>query len=593
MLFTRKRITVAVAALLLASFASFAQTNEKLQKKQQLLQNIMKEKFHLEHEDGDGHESSVAAKTTGYDQRITTNPSSTGEGEISIAYNPNDSNELVLSFMEQTAAGGLSFPVYYSSDAGSTWTKSPFSSTAICTADFPGQIPAGGGDPAFGWDKNGRLYFAWIYLTVNPSFDTGFFTLNWAYSDNKGHSWNVKPKHFIGRGAIDLATNNTLPFFDGITDREWLAVDNSGGAHQGNLYCSFVCFPAGTASAYEGIKTLVPGIDTFGNAVPAYMANTQFGNVEVDKLGTLHMSFADLDNSQIRHVTSTDGGVSFGTSTVVSGASVIFPSGPTFVFHNRENAAVNMAVDGSSGTGNNVHIVWSDFPGTDAYSFYSHSTDGGHTWSTPDTLNKRFGNKYTLMPTVAAEGNNVAVSVTALDGPDSAYYYQLNSTNNGSSFSSPSTASALPTRYIANGANMDSSPLFFGDYNRSVRAQCQVYATWSDGRSNTAKVYFARKNFCRLGVQEITSVNDGVQLTSVFPNPASGQVSLNVHADVAQPITIQLFDLTGKKMTEQYSALQPDAQQIAFSLQGIAKGVYLISLQGSGGIIATRTVVVN
>lgn len=584
----------AMSALLFSSAVSFAQmTDAKLRTKKELLQRIMKEKFHPEHEEAEEHNAGVRAKTTGYDQRISSSSSTVGEGEVSMAYNPNDSSELVLSYMQQTASGSLTFPIYYSSNGGSSWTQASFSSASICNADFPGQFAAGGGDPAFAWDKNGRLYYAWIYLTVNPSFDTGFFTLNWAYSDDKGHTWNVKPKHFIGRGAIDLASNATLPMYDGITDREWLAVDNSGGAHQGNVYCSFVCFPAGTASAYEGIKTLVPGTDTFGNAVPAYMGNTQFGNVEVDKNGILHMSFADIDNSQIRHVASTDGGATFGTSVVVSGASVIFPAGPSYAFHNRENAAVNMAVDGRSGSGSNVHIVWSDFPGTSAVSYYSHSTNGGLTWSVPDTINKYFGNNMTVMPTVAAEGNNVTVSVTAINGADSSWYYQLNSTDNGASFGSLSTTSALPTKFVGIGANNDSSPLFFGDYNRSVRALCQTYATWSDGRTTTAKVYFARKNFCRLGVQELTTVNSGVQLTSVFPNPASGQVNLEINANVAQPVTVQLYDMTGKKVAEQRNVLKAGLQQITLPLQGIAKGVYLISLQSNTGIIATRNVEVN
>ncbi len=590
---TRHFTLAAMSALLFSGAASFAQmTDAKLQTKRALLQRIMKEKFHPEHEEAE-ESNAAAAKTTGYDQRVSAAPNTTGEGEVSMAYNPNDSSELVLSYMQQSPSGALAFPIYYSANGGSSWTQSSFNSNAICTADFPGQLAAGGGDPAFAWDKNGRLYFAWIYLTVNSSFDTGFFTLNWAYSDDKGHTWSVKPKHFVGRGVIDLATNNTLAMYDGITDREWLAVDNSGGAHQGNVYCSFVCFPPASIPAYEGIKTLVPGIDTFGNAVPAYTGNTQFGNVEVDKNGTLHMSFADIDNSQVRHVASTDGGASFGTSVVVSGASVIFPAGPSYVFHNRENAAVNMAVDGRTGSGNNVHIVWSDFPGTTAISYYSHSTDSGHTWSVPDTLNKRFGNNITLMPTVAAEGNNVTVSVTAINGADSSWYYQLNSTDNGATFGSLSTTSALPTRYVGLVANVDSSPLFFGDYNRSVRAQCQTYATWSDGRSSSAKVYFARKNFCRLGVQEVTAVANGVKLTSVFPNPASGQVNMKIEADIAQPITTQLYDMAGKKVAEQHYVLKAGQQQITMPLQGIAKGVYVITLQGNNGMIATRNVEVN
>jgi hypothetical protein len=588
---TTVRICCTTALLLSLTVSGYAQSHGSASMKQELVQRMLKEKLLLP---GTRHvEEGEDARTTAVtDGRVSSTLTGVDEGEISLACNPSDSSKMVLSYMEEGAS--LSFPIYYSSNGGSTWTKSSFNSLGIMSADFPGSGPGGGGDPVFAWDKNGTLYFGWIYLTIPPTLDTAFFTLNWAYSTDNGHTWQVKPNHFIGQGAIDITGGgSTLPYKDGITDREWFAVDNSGGPHQGNLYCSFVCFPPGASLTFMGVKTKVAGIDTFGPAVHAFNGDAQFGNVEVDKNGVLHMSFADLDNTQVRHTKSTDGGLSFTPSVVVGSAHTLFPSGPPYIVHVRENAAINMAVDGSVGTGNNVHVVWSDFPGTTVNSFYAHSTDGGNSWSTPQSLDSAMHGLITVMPTVAASGNNVAVSFTGVDANDSARYYQLNSTNNGSSFSPSSTLSSAACNYHAIHADT-SNQLFFGDYNRSQRTVCQTYATWEDCRSGvTSKVYYAKTNLCALGVKEISLVNGDVQLLSLFPNPASDIVMLQLSSNGLHAVTVSLADMVGRVLINKDHYLRNGKQDVPVAISNVPGGVYIISIKDGDGMIASRQVVVK
>ena len=585
-----------LGVFLFSAIKSTGQNQQTPERRQELLKKVLKEKgFHLPGQLAAKEENDagrIAGKTTATDQRVSGNPPAVGEGEISVIYDPTDSNNLILSFMQESS--GLAFPVYYSSNGGASWSLSNFSSTTILGADFPGQFAIGGGDPAFAWDKTGKVYFAWIYLSVNTTFDTAFFTLNWAYSTDKGHTWSVAPKHFIGQGALDPMTQNTFIYKDGITDREWLAVDNSGGPHQGNVYCSFVNFPGDmTIPSAEAIKVMIPANDTFGSMVPAYVGSTQFGNVEVDNGGVLHMSLADIDNSCVRHVASADGGVSFGTSSVAAYTGTMFPS-PPFVVQNRENAAINMATNGPSGSGSNVHIVWSDYPGGTVNSYYARSADGGVTWNTTDTINKLFPGKFTIMPTVAAYGNNVAISVAAIDSSDSARYYVVNSTDNGNTFNPPTLVSSVATNYNTIGAADTSSTLFFGDYNRSVRTQCEVYSTWCDGRKNNGpKVYFAKVNYCTLGIKEITSVNGNVQVLSLYPNPAADKVTISIQAGKALPVTIELTDMNGKVIKTLLYNLTNGTQNITIGLNGIPKGVYVLTVQDNNGIIATRSLVVE
>ncbi len=584
---------VAMATLMLSCASLFAQTNAVSMKKAEMLREILKEKKRADYKGSDDAER-TAAKTTATDIKVTPVASGGREAEIAVAYNPNDSNKMVISFI-RTGSTGMSFPIYYSSNGGATWTQSSFNSVTYLTADFPGQGQVGGGDPAFAWDKTGRLYFAWIYLSSpGVSSDSGYFTLNWAYSDDEGHTWAVKPNHFIGEGIINMASGDIVPYKDGVADREWLAVDNTTGPYQGNVYCSYVCFPAGTAPNFQGIKVLEAGIDTFGTVVPAYYGFSQFGNVAVDNSGKLHLSFYTSDVSDIKHVVSADGGATFGVTVQVS--PVVNGEPTSFILHNRENAAPNMALDGPTGTGNNVHIVWSDYT-TTATSYYSRSTDGGTTWSTPLDLNTFFGGSATEMPTVAAYGNNVSISLTAVeDMPGASNYYMLNSFNNGSTFdSTPALLSSAPTDYSGMGAPSSSSTLFFGDYTQSLRAKCMVYSAWTDGRSGTPKVYFARYNSCAppttTKVQDVTLVNDDFQLVSTFPNPAKDNLKLQIQAGKPATFAIQLVDMAGKVVFENKYVVKKGQQQLSVPVATLASGTYTVKVSENGALIASRTIV--
>ncbi len=583
-------------AMLFISMAAMGQSiNER---KQDLIREMLKEKMHHAYYNTTNNPKSKLTKTSGFDQRISTTSLGVMEGEVSLAVNPSDSNKLVLSYMEESSAG-LKFPVYYSSNGGQTWTKSTFSTLNQLGLDFPGQSLDGGGDPAFAWDKNGKVYFAWIYLTINASQDTLFFTLNWASSTNNGVTWTVAAgaNHFIGQGAIDAINSNTLNYFDGITDREWLAVDNTNGPNQGNLYCSFVNFPAGSAPTVEAIKVKTPAATSFGPMVAAYTGSSQFGNVEVDKNGVLHMSCADVDNNQMIHLASSNGGGSFSNPVILANGTNYFPQQQQNVIQTRENAAPNLATDGAG----NLHIVWSDYPGGVVNSYYSRSTDGGNTWASR-MIDSFFSFKFTVMPTVAASGNKITISVTAYGdstdiNPDSSNFYQIVSMDNGQTFSKPVKVSSFLTNYTQYASNAND---FFGDYFRSVALGCNVYAAWSDGRLNLGpKIYFSKTNACSFvdssatGIRELTNVNSNIKLESIFPNPANSVVNLSISGAASEDIMVELADISGKNVMKQKYTLHAGTQHISLPLNGLKAGVYILSVMDNSVLVATRQLVVN
>lgn len=526
-------------------------------------------------------------KTTAANQRLTTNGVNLIEAEVSIAYDPNDSNKLVASYIEQSSSGMIC-PVYYSSNGGQTWGRSNFNTFAVLSSDYGGGLLQGGGDPVFAWDKNGKLYMAWIYSVINAAHDTSFFNLYWAYSTDDGKNWSVEPgvNHFIGRGASDPSNSqNTFANYEGTTDREWLAVDNSGGTNQGDLYCSFLYEPGnGNQNMFgTGVKVKRANNNFFSPVVLVYNGFTQFANVEVDRNGKVHVTFADIGNDVAMYASSTNGGSTFSNPQVVGTGINMW--GQVGFMHDRENSANSLAIADD----NSLHYVWGEFD-NNATVYYSYSNDGGSTWSPQVDLRTKYGVANAVMGTVAA-GSGVSISFYGIDNNDSTSYYQLNSYNNGGTLGTANKISLKPTYFPY---YFSAGYTFFGDYNRSVRTGCIDYSAWSDGRSNAGpKIYFAKTSYCGLGVKEITAVNSEVKLLNVYPNPATNFINLEIESPSQEPMTITITDITGKKLQEKMYMVNSGTQYLQMPLENIPSGNSLLSLSNEKGLIATRIIAVK
>jgi hypothetical protein len=287
------------------------------------------------------------------------------------------------------------------------------------------------------------------------------------------------------------------------------------------------------------------------------------------------------------HVSSTDGGQTFSNEHPVSAGSKLFGQNQPHMVHDRENAALNMAVDGT-GT---LHLVWSDFSPTSWQSFYSRSTDSGLSWSTPTNLNSIVSNRKAFMPTVAAFGNNVSISMAAIDNKDSSNYYQIRSTNNGQTWSPPQVLSTGQGDY-----NGYTNGEFFGDYNRSQRSACVTYAAWSDGRGGMGpKVYFTKTDVCATpnGVGEISTINSNLQLEGLYPNPASTQISMAINAAKAGKFTACMTDVLGKRIWEVQKLYTAGKSTVSLPLTAVAAGTYTFTIQDGDGDLITRQLTVR
>lgn len=587
----KKSIRFAVLALLLSGgFMAKAQD--------QRLQHILKEKMHQSNTNVPADQRTAAFKTMASGEYKITNSTNgiVEEAEGFIAINPADSNNMVLSFMEFSGMG-LQFPIYYTTNGGQSWTKSNFNSSATYKSDLGDSslIVAGGGDPVFAYDSDGKLYFSYIYLLMNQTSGLGYFVMYWATSLDKGVTWSFSTgnKRFVATGSLNLFSGAiTNDYGDGIFDRQWHAVDRSGGTFDGRLYATGLFIPNDSTQLNGNglvIKWKDRNDDAFDTVQTQLSAtgNAQFGNVVVDDNGHVHVTFADLVNDNIYHRSSQDGGVTFGTPHLIFDGNSMFGS-PTFnpYVHGRENAAPNLMV----GADNILHLVWSDFQAGTTRGYYARSTDGGINWSTPYNLNALFSNQNThnLMPVVGVNlAGNPSVSWFSMGSNKKALFYNAQSVDKGVSFLPPTVVSGDTTIFTNFGQSN-----FFGDYSASVRTACKTFVLWSDGRGIAPKMYVGTVDHCSsVGLPEFTPLGNGMQVMQLYPNPARNFVSVDLQSPKQYKAQIEWVNTLGQVCRQETVEVSEGKQQVKLHLD-LPAGTYLLRItDGDGGTISRKVLV--
>lgn len=589
-----KSLTKSLSLLALAITVSSNMGAQEQNLKLERLHEIYREKTAITRQNSDpAFAQTKKATTAGSTERALSGGISTGEAETFIAINPTNSNNLVASFMSESNT--LEFPIYYTNNAGLTWTKSSFNVRNQLQADLPGHIIGGGGDPVFTYDKNGKCYFSWIYLSLKSmtNTDTAYMNMFWAYSTDGGQTWQVENNHKIGGGALLLSgggVSGIAEIGEGILDRQWMAADRSGGPYDGNIYAStyFVAHASGGAFIDDGMTLSRKSANSNSFQLVSYAGkgSTQFGNIEVDQQnGNIHITYCDLITNQLLHTVSSDGGNTFSTPVTITTGNAFFPSVGSRV-HSRENAAPNLAIDGSG----NLHIVWSDFIGSDYKSYYSTSSDGGATWSTPKLIDNLINGGKAFMPTVSASGDKVSISCYSIITAKKSTFKSVSSMDNGTTF--------LPARTISGDTTdfqMFPSFSFFGDYNKSVMEGCNLYSSWSDGRLGYPIVYVAKTDACEVvGLKEVSPLNTDISIGAPYPQPAGDLVHLPVNSSSPGSVEITLMDLKGSRLMSAQKDFKVGLETtLTLALPELQAGTYLLMLKTDKGLVFTRKVVVD
>lgn len=505
------------------------------------------------------------------------------EGEPFIAINPSDPNKMVLGFMKLPNSG---FDIYTSDNGGDTWEKSSFDPNDKLAEDFPGYNLSGHGDIVFAYDKDGdTLYGTWLYTLADNQLDTALFAGYFGVSTDNGRTFTFQEGDdgFYGLGKMDFDTTSIVyEYKDGFCDRQWMAVDRTNGPYQNNLYIGYVNFAPGGSESHMKVKTKEAGSNTLSEAVTAYFSVGQFTNLKVDGQGVLHYTFCNFNTDRVHHVSSSDGGQTFDQIHIVHRGDILAPrsvGGATAFINERENAAVSLAIDRKD----YLHLVWSDFPdGEFPNSYYSRSTDGGATWSTPLDLSTEFGDN-TYMPNITSYEDRISITAFVMDNSKTGDYYVLPSGDNGDTFLDPIKVSSAQTNLTFFKDN------FIGDYNTSVRTRCDVYSAYTDCRANGCKLYVSKIDECAItSVQELTPLSANFSLNKYYPSPAIDQLTIDIDMTENNTLSVEVYDLEGKQVYRGSQQVVKGNNIFTVGLSDVAAGSYLLKLVNEQEVFVTR-----
>ncbi len=357
------------------------------------------------------------------------------------------------------ASGGF----YRSADGGRTWSAGFLPGLVRGNTAAPGPYESAG-DPAVAAGPKGTFWYA------NIAFDRSDLAnaIAVSRSTDGGKTWST---HYVVQTS---ATAGKRIF----NDKDWIAADPSDPTGK-TAYVAWTLFK-NHSSAIVISKTTDGGLTwSVPKEVSSLFTNDQGVTVVVGNTGTVYVTFEAFTGSgdAVAFAVSHNGGTTFTTRLLAPINDIPSPlPGATF----RDDSFPALALDGST-----LHVVWSNWNGTDADVVYLRSTNGGTTWSGPVTIGGGPGDQF--FPWVAARNGTVYASWFNRASGDTYTIAGAASTDGGASWSAPATLSTATSNVQA--GNEFSFPNcafnFIGDYNAiTVDSNGVGHALWTDIRAN-------------------------------------------------------------------------------------------------------------
>jgi len=352
---------------------------------------------------------------------------------------------------------------FWSSDAGATWNDAAPLSLTTPSATYGYQA-----DPVLAFDRTGVAYLSTLIYAGGPGALNRTGIALWKSTDS-GRTWSA-PFPVVER--TNLSGIWTLSPQD---DKEWMAIDTSGGPRDGTIYLAWVRFLPSSCQftrSTDGGRTWA-AMKTIGDGGAPQIVIGGDGEIHVVQAST----------TRLFSVTSHDGGESFSSPVTIAplpAVNTTFPNLQIQVYQFPSSAG-----DTSFGSHRgNVYTVW--VTSTDAYPeggsafpatiWFSRSTDGAVTWSAPRRLSDSSSGRDAMLPSVACDPQTGDVVVAWLDRRDDAdnrvaRLYAAHSTDGGATFTQPraftSSLDLTGTRFI-------------GDYNGTAANATLALTAFSD-----------------------------------------------------------------------------------------------------------------
>lgn len=442
----------------------------------------------------------------------------------------------VLSNFRQAGYG-------YSTDGGQNWI-------------FPGVINPGlfRSDPVLDCDSSGNFYYN--SLTSNT---LGYFCKVFKSSDG-GAAWNAGTEAHGG-------------------DKQWMAIDRTGGAGKGNIYedwnavfssCQPGAFTRSTDQGYSFSDCLeIPGNPYWGT-----MAVGNNGEVYIsgwsDVYGMVVLKSSDAQYAGsiptwTFSMTYLDGLVTYG--------ELVNPVGLT--------GQVSISVDPSTGPArDNIYLLSSvqRFSINDSADvMFTRSTNGGLTWSAPVRVNDDLGTTaYQWFGTmsVAPNGRIDAVWLDTRDSPPdsllSALYYSY-SLNQGTSWSASQKLTPLFDSRVGwpQQAKM-------GDYISMISDNNKACLAWTNTLNGEQDVYYSTITPSTTGISSAPDKDLSIHI-SAYPNPFRELATIEYFLPRNDFARVSLIDICGREITTLVSGFQANGNhQVKLSGSGIPRGYYFV-----------------
>ncbi len=330
----------------------------------------------------------------------------------------------------------------------------------------------------------------------------------------------------------------------GFLDKEWIAVDNAPGAGQGNVYVVVRDFGSGNGiflfrSTDQG-NTFTPsgGIQI----VSGGSGNVQGAWVTTGPDHAVYALWYDATSStpSIKIRKSTDQGQTFGPAVTVTTLSAsLGVNGDLGLGGFRSNAFPQAVVNPIN---NNIYVAFDNRgAGSDrADVFFTQSTDGGATWTTPVKVNDDTTTRDQWQPVIAVNPSGSRVGVFWYDRRnDSANnlidrYGAIGTVAGGSVIFDPNMRISDTSFPPAFGHDPVVNGVYMGDYDQAVADSSYFYLTWGDNRSpsrghtgNNQDVRFAKIPQVVAGPSVVSTTPSG----GTFGNVSSMRVSFDEQID--------------------------------------------------------------
>lgn len=277
--------------------------------------------------------------------------------ESSIAVDPTNPERIVIGWrqFDNVSSNFRQAGNAYSTDGGESWTNLPPLEAGIFRSD-----------PVLGFDNDGRVYY--------QSLDGSIANMQVFESADAGQSWGAP-----------------VPSFGG--DKNWLAVDTSGGVGDGNLYGIWqrffgCCGNSTFTRSTDGNVSWQPPVEVAFFPIFGTLAVGPDGEVYACGVdGTFGQDFETFVFAKSTNAQNAGQMPTFTGGIVDMGGPMRFATGPN---PGGLLAQVNVAVDRSGGAGHgNVYIVGCSNPdGSDPNDVvFIRSEDGGASWTAPLRIN--------------------------------------------------------------------------------------------------------------------------------------------------------------------------------------------------------------